>query len=67
MASTRPTDQQLAFFETFGFLAFPGLLADRIQLSSRRSGPPTAAATTAAYTTAPPDPARFSSSTRART
>jgi hypothetical protein len=31
MSSTRLTDQQLAFFETFGFLAFPGLLADRIE------------------------------------
>ena len=31
MSSNRLTDQQLAFFETFGFLAFPGLLADRIQ------------------------------------
>src|SRR6478672_628949 len=31
MASTGLTNQQLAFFETFGFLAFPGLLADRIQ------------------------------------
>jgi hypothetical protein len=25
------TDQQLAYFHTFGFLAFPGLLADRIE------------------------------------
>lgn len=31
MTSTHLTDQQLAFFETFGFLSFPGLLADRIQ------------------------------------
>lgn len=31
MTSTRLTEQQLAFFETFGFLAFPGLLSDRIQ------------------------------------
>src|SRR5215207_6371781 len=31
MTSTYLTDQQLAFFETFGFLSFPGLLADRIQ------------------------------------
>lgn len=31
MTSTRLTKQQLAFFETFGFLSFPGLLADRIQ------------------------------------
>jgi len=31
MESTRLTDQQLTFFKTFGFLAFPGLLADRIQ------------------------------------
>ena len=31
MSSTRLTDQQLALFETFGFLAFPGLLADRIE------------------------------------
>jgi hypothetical protein len=31
MTPTRLTDQQLAFFETFGFLSFPGLLADRIQ------------------------------------
>jgi hypothetical protein len=30
MSSTRLTDQQLAFFETFGFISFPGLLADRI-------------------------------------
>ncbi len=31
MESTRLTDQPLTFFETFGFLSFPGLLADRIQ------------------------------------
>src|SRR5215216_3381264 len=30
MSSTRLTEQQLAFFDTFGFLAFPGLLADSI-------------------------------------
>ena len=28
MTSTRFTDQQMAFFNTFGFLYFPGLLAD---------------------------------------
>lgn len=28
MASTRLTDQQFTFFETFGYLYFPGLLAD---------------------------------------
>lgn len=28
MTSTRLTDQQMAFFNTFGFLYFPGLLAD---------------------------------------
>jgi hypothetical protein len=31
MVSTYLTAQQLNFFETFGFLSFPGLLADRIQ------------------------------------
>lgn len=30
MASTRLTSEQLAFFDMFGFLAFPGLLADCI-------------------------------------
>ncbi len=30
MATTYLTEQQLASFHTFGFLAFPGLLADRI-------------------------------------
>ena len=30
MPDLKLTDQQLAFFRTFGFLAFPGLLADRI-------------------------------------
>src|SRR4029078_9141193 len=30
MASTRLTGEQLAFFEMFGFLAFPGLLADKV-------------------------------------
>ena len=30
MASTHLTEQQLAFFETFGYLHFPGLLADCI-------------------------------------
>ena len=30
MTSTRLTEQQLAFFDTFGFVSFPGLLADRI-------------------------------------
>lgn len=30
MSSTHLTDQQLAFFDTFGFMAFPGLLADSI-------------------------------------
>ena len=29
MSSNRLSDQQLAFFEIFGYLAFPGLLADR--------------------------------------
>ena len=24
------TDQQISFFETFGYLGFPGLMADRI-------------------------------------
>ena len=28
MTSTQLNDQQMAFFETFGFLSFPGLLAD---------------------------------------
>ena len=28
MGSTRLNDQQMAFFDTFGFLSFPGLLAD---------------------------------------
>ena len=28
MTSTRLNDQQMAFFDTFGFLSFPGLLAD---------------------------------------
>ncbi len=31
MASTRLTDQQMAFFDTFGFLYFPALLADCIK------------------------------------
>src|SRR5688572_14841078 len=31
MTSTRLSNQQLAFFETFGFLSFPGLLADSIK------------------------------------
>jgi hypothetical protein len=31
MAPTYLTEQQLACFQTFGFLAFPGLLADRIE------------------------------------
>jgi phytanoyl-CoA dioxygenase PhyH len=31
MANTCLTEQQLARFRTFGFLAFPGLLADRIE------------------------------------
>jgi hypothetical protein len=31
MSSTYLTEQQLASFRTFGFLAFPGLLADRIE------------------------------------
>lgn len=30
MPDLKLTDQQLAFFQTFGFLAFPGLLQDRI-------------------------------------
>ena len=30
MPALKLTDQQLAFFKTFGFLAFPGLLKDRI-------------------------------------
>lgn len=30
MPDLKLTDQQLAFFKTFGFLAFPGLLKDRI-------------------------------------
>ncbi|MSS72206.1 MAG: hypothetical protein EXS64_12055 [Candidatus Latescibacteria bacterium] len=30
MTPTRLTDQQLAFFDTFGYLSFPGLMADRI-------------------------------------
>jgi hypothetical protein len=30
MAETRLTPRQLTFFDTFGYLAFPGLLADRI-------------------------------------
>lgn len=30
MTSTRLTEQQLAFFDLFGFLAFPGLLVDSI-------------------------------------
>ncbi|MCZ6678025.1 MAG: phytanoyl-CoA dioxygenase family protein [Candidatus Poribacteria bacterium] len=30
MTSTRLTDEQMAFFDTFGFLSFPGLLADCI-------------------------------------
>lgn len=30
MSTTYLSEQQLAFFRTFGFLAFPGLLADRI-------------------------------------
>ncbi len=29
-ASPRLTDAQIAFFETFGYLGFPGLMADRI-------------------------------------
>jgi hypothetical protein len=32
MSATYLTEQQLASFRTFGFLAFPGLLADRIEL-----------------------------------
>jgi ectoine hydroxylase-related dioxygenase (phytanoyl-CoA dioxygenase family) len=31
MSTTYVTEQQLASFRTFGFLAFPGLLADRIE------------------------------------
>lgn len=30
MTPIRLTDQQLAFFDTFGYLSFPGLMADRI-------------------------------------
>ncbi len=30
VAQTRLNDQQMAFFETFGFLQFPGLFADCI-------------------------------------
>ena len=30
MAQTRLNDRQMAFFETFGFLQFPRLLADGI-------------------------------------
>ena len=31
MSASYLTEQQLANFRTFGFLAFPGLLADRIE------------------------------------
>ena len=31
MEQFKLTEQQLSFFETFGYLSFPGLLADRIE------------------------------------
>jgi len=31
MATTRLTSEQLAYFNMFGFISFPGLLADKIE------------------------------------
>ena len=64
------SDHHLAFFDTFGFLAFPGLFADdidRITGALRRSGPITAAGITGESTTASSDRRSSSSSTRTST
>ena len=67
----RLTDQQLAFFDTFGFLAFPGLFADDIDKITdafeKGMGQTTAAAITGRSTTASNAPRSSSSSTRTST